>query len=107
MISAKLLIQYRTLDHAVLFTREMVDLCGIGYHPDTSAEEYVDPKRGEPGHADQLFPDGGWEQPEVNRALDVLFEVCKEHGTDPAELGLAEFRRRGFYEQFEREVLGV
>lgn len=107
MISAKLLIQYRTLDHAVLFTREMVSLCGIGYHPDTSAAEYLDSKRGEPGHADQLFPDGGWEQIEVDRALDVLFDVCKEHGTDPAELGLAEFQRAGLMPDFEREVLGA
>lgn len=106
MISAKLLIQYRTLDHAVLFTREMVGLLGIGYHPDTDASEYLDPLRGQPGHADQSFPDGGWEQAEVNNALDVLFDVCRQHGTDPAELGLAEFRRAGLIEQFEAEVLG-
>lgn len=107
MISAKLLLQYRTLDHAVLFTREMVERVGIGYHPDTPAAEYLDPKSGEPGHADQAFPDGGWEQGEVDRALDALFEVCREYGEDPYELVLAEFRRRGFYEQFEREVLGA
>ena len=68
-------------DSAAAFVRWCVSHIGLGYHPDTAFEDYIDSEGG------ASFT------PEIARSLNELnaraFDFC-----DPYEIGLAEVRRK-------------